>query len=170
MTALRKVAGALAKAIPAPRMSNLAPIRQQGVTLIELILSMVIIAVALTGVLSVMNLSVSHSADPLLQSQSIAIAESYLEEILLQAYADPSPIPGVEASRDLYDNVADYNGLNDVGVHDQLGNLISELNNFNVAVSVANVTVTGNSALEVTVTVTKAGVPNISLVGYRFAY
>lgn len=64
--------------------------QQTGVTLIELILSMLIISIALLGVLSVINLTVSHSADPVVQHQAVAIAESYLEEILLQGYSGGS--------------------------------------------------------------------------------
>jgi MSHA pilin protein MshD len=40
---------------------------QRGATLIELIITIVIISVALTGVLSVMNLSTRYSADPVIQ-------------------------------------------------------------------------------------------------------
>lgn len=143
---------------------------QQGITLIELVMSMVIIAIALTGVLTVMNTTVRHSADPLLLSQSIAIAESYLEEILLQQYSDPSPVASVEASRNLFDNVADYDGLSDAGAHDQLGNPITGLESFNVSVSVVSTTISGMNAWQTTVTVAKAGIDNISLVGYRFDY
>jgi len=81
--------------------------KEAGVTLIELIISMVIISIALTGILTVMNLTVSHSADPVIQHQAVAIAESYLEEILLQSYADPDAADG-EASRSLFDDVDDY--------------------------------------------------------------
>jgi MSHA pilin protein MshD len=78
--------------------------QQRGVTLIELILSMVIISIAVTGVLSVMNLTVKHSADPVVEHQAIAIAEAYLEEILLQAYTDPNGTNAGE-TRSSFDNV-----------------------------------------------------------------
>ena len=70
------------KSFPAKKISH-----QSGVTLVELILSMVIISIALTGVFSVMNLTVSHSADPVVNHQAIAVAEACLEEILLDSFS-----------------------------------------------------------------------------------
>lgn len=65
--------------------------RQQGVTLIELIMFIVIVSLAVAGVLLVMNRVTGHGADPLLQKQSLAIAESLLEEVELMpmTYCDP---------------------------------------------------------------------------------
>lgn len=143
---------------------------QTGITLIEMILSMVIISMALTGILTVMNLTVSHSADPVIQHQAMAIAESYLEEVLLLAYNDPDGVDG-EVSRSLFDDVDDYDGLNDTGVHDHLGNPVASLSNYNISISVpAVVTLTGGVlAKKVTVSVTGVGI-NFHLVSYRADY
>lgn len=62
------------------------PRRQRGVTLVELILFIVIVGVALTGILSVMNVTVRGSADPMARKQAIAIAESLLAEIEQQPF------------------------------------------------------------------------------------
>lgn len=67
---------------------HLIPPFQKGVTLIELIISIVIISIALSGILFVMNTTVSHSADPIIYHQSLTIAEACLEDILLMPYAD----------------------------------------------------------------------------------
>lgn len=142
---------------------------QTGVTLIELILSMVIISIAVTGVFSVINLTVSHSADPVVQYQAIAIAEAYLEEILSQSAIDPDGTNAGE-TRASYDNVADYNGLNDVGAHNQQGVLLSSLSSYSVSVAVADQAVTGLAAKKITVTVSGPGVSGLALVGYKFAY
>lgn len=143
---------------------------QVGTTLIELIIALLIISIALTGMLSVINLTTAHSADPLVQHQAVAIAEAYLEEILLQDYADPN---GVEAGegRASFDDVDDYHGLNDSGVHDQLGNAIAGLSDYDVAVQVAGVTLpAGVAAKKVQVTVAGPGAVNIVLTGYRTLY
>ncbi|MFW5442934.1 MAG: prepilin-type N-terminal cleavage/methylation domain-containing protein [Methylococcaceae bacterium] len=143
---------------------------QSGMTLIELILSMVIISVALTGVLTVMNYTVRHSADPVIQHQAIAIAESYLEEVLLHAYANPTGgYSGTDRSQ--FDDVDDYNSLSDTGVKDHLGNSVAILTKYNVAVSVSSpVTLTGSVlAKKVTVTVSGLGI-SLKLVGYRANY
>ena len=65
-----------------------AACRQRGISLIELIIFIVIVSVALTGILLVMDQVTRHSADPLIRKQAIAIAESLLEEIELQDYID----------------------------------------------------------------------------------
>ena len=67
------------------------PRRQAGVTLIELILFMAIIAIALGGIISVMNLTSQRSADPVRRKQALIIAEGLLEEIELAkfSYCDP---------------------------------------------------------------------------------
>jgi len=140
--------------------------KQLGVTLVELILSMVIISIALTGVLTVMNLTVRHSADPIVNHQAIAIAESYLEEVLLQTYASG----GYSGSdRAQFDDVDDYGGLSDAGVKDNQGNAIAALANYNVSIAVSDTSIDGVAAKKATVSVTGVGT-TISLVGYRANY
>jgi MSHA pilin protein MshD len=143
---------------------------QTGVTLVELILSMVIISIALTGVLTVMNLTVSHSADPVVRHQSLAIAESYLEEILLQSYANPTNgYSGLDRSQ--FDDVGDYNGLNDTGVKDQLGQSVVTLANYNVTVSVSTPVTLADSIQAKKITVNVFGMGSgLKLVGYRVDY
>lgn len=144
---------------------------QQGATLIELILSMVIISIALVGIFSVINLTTLHSADPMVNFQAIAVAESYMDEILLQSYADPDGSESGE-TRASYDDVSDYNGLNDVGAHNQQGVLISNLSRYNVAVVVSAATALtgGVSAKKVSITVSGQGLPGLTLVGYKTDY
>ena len=77
---------------------------RRGFTLVELVIAMVVISIALSGVLMVMNYTTAHSADPMIQHQAVAIAEAYLEEILLKPYADPDGVDG-EGSRALFDDV-----------------------------------------------------------------
>jgi MSHA pilin protein MshD len=143
---------------------------QTGLTLIELIISMVIIAIALVGIFSVINLTVSHSADPVVQHQAIAIAEAYLEEIQLQAYTDPNGTNTGE-TRATYDNVDDYNGLNEAPLN-QNGAAITSLSAYTVSVAVADQAVTGLTATakKITVTASGPGVSGTTLVGYRFDY
>ncbi len=143
------------------------PDNQLGLTLVELILSMVIITIALVGIFSVMNLTIKHSADPMVQHQAVAIAESYLEEILLQAYSGSSSIQRAD-----YDDVSDYHGLSDTGVHDQNGDSITGLSQYTVTVSVsAPMTLTdGVNAKKITVTVAGPNSTSINLVGYKTDY
>ena len=145
---------------------------RQGFTLIELIVAMVVISVALVGVMSVINLTVLHSADPVLRQQSIAIAESYMEEISLKNYTDPDT--DGEGSRALFDDVDDYDGLNDHGACDQNGQAISGLESYSVGVIVSprsygpvGMTVPG---LRIDINVTDVGGESLTLTGYRTDY
>lgn len=64
-----------------------ASARQRGTTLIELIMFIVIVSVAVAGILTVLNLTVRHSADPIVQKQAQALAEGLLEEVQLGLFA-----------------------------------------------------------------------------------
>lgn len=71
------------------------PIRfwsQRGLTLIELIIFIIVVSVALTGVLTVLNVTVRRSADPMISKQMLSIAEALLEEVQMHAftYCDPN--------------------------------------------------------------------------------
>jgi MSHA pilin protein MshD len=65
--------------------------RQRGVTLIELILFIMIIGIALTAIIGVMNVTSSRSADPLRAKQALMIAEGLLEEVQLAAFTRCDP-------------------------------------------------------------------------------
>ncbi len=152
--------------------------RSRGVTLPELVISMVVVSVALSGTLSVMNFTTVHSADPMLEAQGLSVAEAYLEEILLRSFADPDTAAvcgAAEASRSLYDDVCDYAGLVDVGAVDQDGNAVAGLEAYTVAVTVdttANLNgVTGSAnVLRVDVNVTHPTGLDLRISGYRTAY
>ena len=144
-----------------------------------MIISMLIISIALTGVITVMNMTVSHSADPMIQNQATAIAESYLEEILLMSFCDDPAdlvncplVAGSETgeTRPTYDDVDDYNGLTDSGATDQTGTTITGLSEYTVTVSVSTVTLTGVAAKEIKVTVGHSTFGNVDLTGYKTDY
>ena len=156
---------------------------QSGFSLIELVISIVIIGIAVAGILNVMNVTTQHSADPMIQHQALAIAEAYLEEIELKAFCDPTlnPSPGVctnvcpaaEAARDLYDNVCDYNGLSDSGAQDQTGTAITGLEPYAVDVTVIPEALSGIAAsdsLRIDVRVQNGNLVNLTLSGYRTFY
>ncbi len=75
-------------------------VKQRGVSLVELIMFIVIVSVALTGIVLVMNVTTRHSADPLIHKQALAIAESLLEEVELMpfTYCDPDDASAVTAA------------------------------------------------------------------------
>lgn len=66
--------------------------RQRGLTMIELIMFIVIVAVSLAGIIAVMRLTSANSADPLRRKQALMIAEGLLEEVRSAGFTlcDPS--------------------------------------------------------------------------------
>ena len=66
--------------------------RQRGLTMIELIMFIVIVAIALAGIIAVMRLASANSADPLRRKQALMIAEALLEEVRSAGFTlcDPS--------------------------------------------------------------------------------
>ena len=159
--------------------------RQRGVTLIELIMFIVIVSTAVVGVLSVLNITSRHSADPMINKQMLAIAESLMDEVQLKDFdAAASGRSGAacyagtfdQAHRTSFDCVANYNGFpwGATGIHDAGGNAIPSLADFtaNVTVVPAAAAVSGAPAaaiLVITVTVTR-GTDSLTLTGYRFNY
>ncbi len=155
---------------------------QGGVTLIELVISIVIISVGVAGILSVMNLTAAKSADPVLRMQSLAIAQSYLEEILLRDFADPD-VDAEGTNRAIFDDVDDYHALANNGclstsaacpvpgdcACDQFGAPIDDLPNYTIGVSVVADTLNGAPVQRVAVTVSHQRVPDVglTLTGYR---
>lgn len=147
-----------------------------GLSLIELIVSVVIISIAITTIVATFSRVSLSSVDPMLQEQAIAIAEAYMEEITLKPFLDPDTLavcPAPEGSRSLYDNVCDYNGLNDVGVRDQAGGVpITGLEQFTVNVSVQNSALNGVPAasslrIDIRVSHTSERGSTAYLTGYR---
>ncbi|WIM05209.1 MAG: prepilin-type N-terminal cleavage/methylation domain-containing protein [Candidatus Nitricoxidivorans perseverans] len=155
--------------------------RQRGLTLIELIIFIIVISMGLAGILSVMNVTVRSSADPVVRKQSLAMAEAILEEVLTKDFANPS---GGYAETDttncsnraLYDDVDDYacfDGAPATAVikgTDTLGaGAIAGLAGLSATVSVAATAVSTIAMKRVTVTVT-GGPDTIVLSGHRAGY
>ena len=141
----------------------------KGVTLIELIVAIVVISIAVVGVMSVINYTTLHSADPVLRHQAIAIAEAYMEEISLKNFTDPDS--DGETDRRFFDDVDDYDGLVNDGVVDQNGNAIPGLSNYRVTVSVTGQSYGPATAqvngLMIDVTVTDPAGESLTLNGFR---
>ena len=145
--------------------------RARGVTLVELIVSIVVIGTALAGIMVVIVRNTSASADPLIWHQAVIVGEAYLEEILTKNFT----ADGVEGSRDLYDDVMDYNGLTDSPPRDQNGTAVAALASYSVNVQVAtealnDITLASGNAVRVEVTVTMPTGGSVVVSGYRTNY
>lgn len=168
---------------------------ERGVSLVELVMFIVIVSIAVVGVLSVMNVTNRASADPARRKQAIAIAESLLEEIELQAFTfcdphDPNADSAISAAscsnvqglapngetrygEPRFDNVGDYNNFQMNGIRDIFNTPIAGLESFNANVSIsqdgARFNLPNDAALRIDVAV-NAGPTSVTLTGYRFRY
>ena len=149
----------------------------RGFTLIEMIIAIVIIGIAVSGVLLVMNYTTAHSADPAIQAQAVTIAESYMEEIRLHSFADPDGSESGSETRATYDDIFDYDGLSEAPT-DQTGTAITGLGSYTVSVDVAGAgglgpsgtLVPNTAAAEITVRVQYGSMVDFTLTGYRTRY
>jgi len=145
----------------------------QGFTLIELIVFIVVVSAGLTGIMLVVDTVVKASADPLVRKQTMSIAESLLEEILLRDFANPDEGQVNPPSRAQFDNVGDYAGYTTLaGIEDRAGAPVTGLGRYNISPPVSVVStgeLTGVAALKVTVHVT-GPMGTVSLSGYRGNY
>ncbi len=143
---------------------------QRGVTLVELVITIVIISIVAVGLLKAQAMIVQRSADPMLERQALAIAESYLEEITAKPFADPDSCPAVPGAggRANFSAACHYHGLSGAPA-DQFGNALG-LAGYVVNVSVGRAaldTIADTAALLVTVTVTDPLGRTLRLSAYR---
>jgi len=77
--------------------SRPAEIRQQGVTLIELIVFIVVISLALGALVGVYRYAIVSSVDPIVKVRLLESAQSQLDVVMAQAYDGNTPPGGVPA-------------------------------------------------------------------------
>ena len=100
--------------------------KEKGFSLIELVITIVIIGIALVALSGTLFSAVGRNADPLWQAKATHLAQAYLDEILAMRYQENTALGGGAvgscsidgpeegtgvANRSLYDDVDDYNGL-----------------------------------------------------------
>ena len=164
--------------------------RQRGVTLVELIISIVIIAIAMAAVLSAFSLSISQSADPLWRNKSLKLAQLYLDEILAKNYDHNTPMGGLPPvaspscaglgseggeTRATYNDVDDYNSLTDAPPVSLIGNLDASYASYSVSVTVScdgtRVGASANSqAKKISVLITPPGQAAVVFSAYKGNY
>ncbi len=121
---------------------------QSGATLVELVITIVIISVAIAGVVGAFALISGRNAGPLNQTRAVALAQVYMDEILSRRYDEDTPVGGVpratgctinteEANRADYDDADDYNAITGAAPHNAEGTaLTADYSSFLVSVTV----------------------------------
>lgn len=127
------------------------PNHHRGTTLIELVMTIMIISIAIAGVVGAFSLVSQRSADPLIQSKAVELAQLYMDEILAKKYDETTPqggtpkfsgscsiVPyvGEDEERTGYDDVDDYHNLGDSPPANAEGPL-SRYQGFSVSISVS---------------------------------
>ena len=143
-----------------------APAVARGFTLIELVVSIVVLSIAVAGVVAGLTAISVHSADAMVSQQASAIASAYMNEVLQKPFGANDG----QVLRPNLDVVDDYAGLTNAGVRDQTGAVVPGLAQFTVAVTVTPTAlglVPAGEAREVDVSVTHASGINVVLSGFR---
>lgn len=141
--------------------------RENGTTLVELVIAITVLAIAVSAVLGLLAAISIRSADAMTSTQAASIASAYLDEALSKVYRDPyAPAVG----RTNLADVRDYNFL-DNGARDANDNLIPGLAQYTVQMQ-ANVVVLGAvpDAVRVDVNVTAPNGAVTRLTGFRTKY
>jgi len=127
---------------------------QHGVTLVEMIIAIVIMSIALVSLAFTISLSTSKSADIFWQVKVVELGQAYMEEILARRFDEATPVGGIPAcvpsgtactaigldsgeTRTLFDDVDDYDGVDDSPPKDAEGNDRLNYIGYRVQVSVA---------------------------------
>lgn len=156
--------------------------RQSGATLVELVMTIVIISIAVAGVVGAFATIAGRSADPLNQTRAVELAQLYLDEILAKKYDEGTSDGGVppysgaciikteEGVRAAFDDVDDYHNLNDDPPKSPINNLAG-YNGFQVTIAVVcagnEVGLAPADAKRVRVTITTPGGPVFDFSAYR---
>jgi MSHA pilin protein MshD len=156
--------------------------RQQGFSLIEVVVAIVILAVGLVALLGPITNALRRSGDPLVAKQMTAVAEAMLEEIELKPFSPPNgstcnPCAPTQANRINFDSVIAYNNYTNAGVCEIDDSACpAPILPYQVSVAVAQSalsTIPANQAYEISVTVNvigPPGSPSVTVSGYRTNY
>lgn len=156
-------------ASPIHHPARTTPCKQRGMTLVELVITIVIIGIAAAALFSAMASITARSADPMLRQQSLYIAEAYLEEILQQSYSQITPSDCNE--RSCFQDVRKYHELATSKPYDINGVEIG-LDGYPVRVKAIEIEngLNGVDAIQVTVIVTDPSGQELQLIGWRTCY
>ncbi len=133
-------------------MLNLKP--NLGFTLVELIITVVLSGIAMVMFVGIYASTQVKSVSPVIQVKAAELAQAYLEEISLKRFDENSPIgnqfrcdqpsqpicsnslTSEGETRNRFDDVDDYNALNESPPRDTLDNIRNGFNGFDVNISV----------------------------------
>ena len=107
--------------------------QQKGATLLEVIITIVVVSIALVGLLLSIAHSQRHGADTFIQIRAAELGQAVLDEILARPYADSADCP---AERQRYNKIDCYHGMDESPPHDIHGQVMEKYQGFRVTVAV----------------------------------
>jgi MSHA pilin protein MshD len=152
---------------------SIGPCGQEGFSLIELIICIVVMSIALTGIMSAITYANLYSGDPVIRQQAVTLAQAKMEEVLLRDFYDADD-PGVSCPPNdgFLDNVCDYNG--DVETPpaplDHYTISVSVVDTDNLGTGANQILGSNNDVLRIDVTVTHDSGETVTLSAYRTSY
>jgi MSHA pilin protein MshD len=147
--------------------------QHKGFSLIEIVIFIIIVGVAVGAMTMQFSTSVAHSHEPLLRQKAVSLANFYMDEILRKKWNENTPTgggcvntgsgtcpagPAAAAigmdgdTRATFDDVDDYNGLNNNPPQDHTGTALANFAGYAVTVAVTTGTTwdpLGNAARDV---------------------
>jgi MSHA pilin protein MshD len=117
---------------------------QQGATLVETVLAVIVLGIALPPLVGLYREVAARGADDTYQQVAITYAESLLEEIVSKSFEDPGLADGSfgteESPRSAYDDVDDYDDLSESPPKRLDETMLNEYGGFTRTTTVDNVT------------------------------
>ncbi|GAA3955719.1 type II secretion system protein [Allohahella marinimesophila] len=163
--------------------SRLGRSLQQGVTLVELVITIIVMGIALTAIIGAMSATIGRSSNIIIQDRSLQLAQAYLDEIAPKRFDENTPSGGVPSttypcdtsaeggeSRETYDDLGDYDGLVDNPPRSQTSSQFVAYEGYSVSVKVECTSRAGIAAANlklITVTVTPPSGPSMAFARYR---
>ncbi len=164
----------------------------KGFTLMETIISIIIVAVAVVGILSVIYNVTQKGINPVMELKACELGQAMLDEIMLKRWDEDTPLGGGhidvalanigtetgETNREDFDDVDDYDGYSDgtsnEPLKDEAGNVLTGFTGFSRSVTVTFEKPTGapagidtNNYKKITVKVTLPTGEEINFVSYK---
>lgn len=142
---------------------------QSGFTLIEIIIAIVVIGFSIVAVTAAFSASALNSGQAMSRQQALQIGHAYLQDALSLPFQDNHPPVGKEATRNAYDNVADYHGDAYATITDRTNAAVPGLAGYSASFVVTNENIGPDAvnALRVDVTVRSPDGSTTVVTGYR---
>lgn len=121
--------------------------RQGGISLIELVVFIVVIAVGLSAMVAAINYHTINSVDPVVQLRALECAQAKLDEIITRRFDENSATGGVPACGSAETNALACQGVSADADFDDVGDFNGQIDTSKTACTVSVTVVNDGAAL-----------------------